>query len=194
MDFKTALAELLKHEGGYVHDPDDNGGETFRGVSRRSWPDWIGWAAVDAAKAAGNTTDYYIDAWFADDPEMARDVASLYYRHFWCPVERLGAPARVTAKLFNAAVNIGLKRAVMFAQGILLDLGRPLGLIDLLIDGDIGPRTQGAARLVFGSASGEEAFLQYFVARQTAYYVVLAQKPGQAKFLNGWKRRAKWLP
>lgn len=192
MDFKTALAEVLRHEGGYANDPDDHGGETFRGISRRSWPDWVGWAAIDAAKPAGQATADHLNAWFENDTEMARAVASFYRRNFWEPVERLGAPDRVTAKLFNAGVNIGLKRAVMFAQMALSGLSEPR--VFLAPDGIIGPQTQGAARLVFSRSENEEAFLQCFVARQLAHYQALAQKPGQAKYLAGWQRRARWLP
>jgi lysozyme family protein len=38
-DFKKALPIVLLHEGGYVYDPDDPGGETNFGISKRSHPD-----------------------------------------------------------------------------------------------------------------------------------------------------------
>lgn len=39
MDFDTAFARLMQHEGGYVNDPNDPGGETKFGISKRSYPD-----------------------------------------------------------------------------------------------------------------------------------------------------------
>jgi lysozyme family protein len=36
MDFDTAFQRLIGHEGGYVNDPRDPGGETKYGISRRS--------------------------------------------------------------------------------------------------------------------------------------------------------------
>ena len=37
--FRAALAFVLRHEGGYVNDPDDPGGETKYGISKRAHPD-----------------------------------------------------------------------------------------------------------------------------------------------------------
>ena len=37
--FDHAVKEILRHEGGYVDDPVDRGGETKYGISKRSYPD-----------------------------------------------------------------------------------------------------------------------------------------------------------
>ena len=39
MDFREAIEVILKHEGGYVNDPVDPGGETNMGISKRAYPD-----------------------------------------------------------------------------------------------------------------------------------------------------------
>lgn len=39
MNFDQAFDRLMDHEGGYVNDPQDPGGETKFGVSKRSYPD-----------------------------------------------------------------------------------------------------------------------------------------------------------
>ena len=36
-DFNKAIAIILKHEGGYVNDPDDPGGETNMGITKRDF-------------------------------------------------------------------------------------------------------------------------------------------------------------
>ena len=36
--FDIIIGVILKHEGGYVNDPDDLGGETKYGISKRSFP------------------------------------------------------------------------------------------------------------------------------------------------------------
>ena len=38
MEFKDAVKIILKHEGGYVNDPVDPGGETNMGISKRAYP------------------------------------------------------------------------------------------------------------------------------------------------------------
>ena len=37
-DFNDAFDETMGHEGGYVNDSNDAGGETYRGISRRFNP------------------------------------------------------------------------------------------------------------------------------------------------------------
>ena len=37
--FEIFVKEILRHEGGYVNDPDDWGGETKFGISKRRYPD-----------------------------------------------------------------------------------------------------------------------------------------------------------
>ncbi|HJW81700.1 MAG TPA: glycosyl hydrolase 108 family protein [Acidiferrobacterales bacterium] len=49
-DFKEAFELTLAHEGGYVKDPDDRGGETYKGIARRYNPGWPGWARINKAK------------------------------------------------------------------------------------------------------------------------------------------------
>jgi len=46
-NFKLFYAKLRKFEGGYVNDPDDRGGETYCGITRKNFPNWAGWAIVD---------------------------------------------------------------------------------------------------------------------------------------------------
>lgn len=49
-DFKTAYKKIEAAEGGYCFDPDDAGGETYKGISRRANPNWNGWISIDAIK------------------------------------------------------------------------------------------------------------------------------------------------
>ena len=39
MTFDILVKKVLKHEGGYVNDPSDPGGETKYGISKRAFPD-----------------------------------------------------------------------------------------------------------------------------------------------------------
>ena len=38
-EFKDIIEVTLEHEGGYVNDPDDLGGETNFGITKRFYPD-----------------------------------------------------------------------------------------------------------------------------------------------------------
>lgn len=83
--FENVLSHTLGFEGGYANDPADRGGETFRGISRKSWPNWPGWALIDQVKAAGLVSASAIDRRFADDAEMEKMVTDFYRDEFWKP-------------------------------------------------------------------------------------------------------------
>ncbi len=92
MTFDDAIDRILGHEGGYVNDPADPGGETKWGISKRSYPD------VDVAA-------------------LTRDGAkAIYRRDFW---DRIGAdslPASVRYQVLDFAVNSGIETAVRYLQ------------------------------------------------------------------------------
>lgn len=56
-DTVLALRKILRWEGGYVNDPDDSGGETIFGISRRSWPNLNLWSLLDEYKSIGMRKD-----------------------------------------------------------------------------------------------------------------------------------------
>ena len=41
-NFDEAFALTMKSEGGYANNPNDTGGETYKGVSRKNHPKWNG--------------------------------------------------------------------------------------------------------------------------------------------------------
>ena len=111
--FQQAVEVVLKHEGGYVNDPTDPGGETNFGISRRSYPD-------------------------LDIRNLTREQAiEIYRQDFW---ERWGydriRDLAVATKVFDMAVNMGPKRAHTLLQQALGLIGSPV-----VVDGILGPQT-----------------------------------------------------
>ena len=90
--FDKVIPLTLQFEGGYVNDPDDPGGETNFGISKRSYPD------VDIAN-------------------LTREGAiAIYKRDFWDRPELGTLPDPIGAKLFDLSVNMGLQGAVKVLQ------------------------------------------------------------------------------
>ena len=87
-----AIQLVLKHEGGYVNHPEDPGGETKYGISKRAYPD------VDIA----NLTEY--------------DARCIYKKDYWDKVKGDELPAALALVVFDTAVNMGIRRAVKFLQ------------------------------------------------------------------------------
>ena len=90
IDFDKAFDRLIGHEGGYVNDVRDPGGETNWGISKRSYPQ------LDIAR-------------------LTRDDAKAIYRHdFW---DVLGeADAAIKYQVFDFAVNGGLPVSIRKLQ------------------------------------------------------------------------------
>jgi lysozyme family protein len=110
--FEDIIEVVLEHEGGYVNDPKDPGGETNFGIARRSHPD------VDIA----NLTK-----------EGAKEI---YKEHYWVKnkVESLSEELRHI--YFDMCVNQGRGRAVKILQQTANAKGA-----GLKVDGGMGPMT-----------------------------------------------------
>lgn len=92
MDYDRAFEKVIGHEGGYVNDPRDPGGETKYGISKRAYPNInIRALTLDQAK-------------------------SIYKRDYWdrCHCDQL--PVIVRFHVFDAAVNSGVKQASIWLQ------------------------------------------------------------------------------
>lgn len=106
-EFKHAFDKMLGHEGfpGYVNDPNDPGGETVAGISRKWNPTFAGWAAVDAAKPGSPTR---INAALATNYQFRLQVEDHYHRFYWDPLVLDKEPSQRLADMcFDFAVNAG---------------------------------------------------------------------------------------
>lgn len=91
MSFNKAVAFVLHHEGGYSNDPNDTGGETNFGISKRAYPN-------------------------LDIRNLTKDDAiAIYKRDYW---DKLPAnlPTAIHCVLFDCAVNTGISRAIRLLQ------------------------------------------------------------------------------
>lgn len=92
-DFQQAFKLTLRNEGGYANDPNDPGGETKYGISKRSYPK-IGIKSLTRQQAA-----------------------RIYQRDFWNPIGGDQIQDQLLAnKLFDLSVNMGVSRAVRLLQ------------------------------------------------------------------------------
>ena len=116
-DFKTAHKKIEAAEGGYCFDPDDAGGETYKGISRRANPNWDGWISIDDIKKFHPTTFKGI---LKKTPELEKKVQDLYKDKYWDCFELDDVPNQLVAEqMFDTAVNQGQTAAIKFAQRVL---------------------------------------------------------------------------
>ena len=108
LSFQQIFDRLIGHEGGYVNDSRDPGGETNWGVTKRT------------AQANGYTGDM---------KTMTRQQAyEIYHRAFWVRYQCDQMPPAIAYQFFDAAVNHGFGNASRMLQ-------RAVGVLD---DGIIG--------------------------------------------------------
>jgi lysozyme family protein len=111
--FLKAFDYLMYHEGGYVNDKQDAGGETKFGISKHSYPN-------------------------LDIKSLTRDQArQIYFVDFWMKAKCVQInDENIAIKFFDLCVNMGISQAVKLIQRALRATGQ-----NVVEDGLIGPIT-----------------------------------------------------
>jgi lysozyme family protein len=159
----AALATFGTFEGGYVNDPDDPGGETKFGISKRSYPN----------EDIANLTI-----------ERAKFLAK---RDYWYPMRLDTLNCQMIANnLFDFAFHHGVRSVGKKFQFI---LSRPFGF-DGKIDGILGSATLGFANELIRSGQGAAFALHMSLVRARLEYYLATAKP---KYLTGFIKRAVYF-
>ena len=87
IDFNTAMNFVLRHEGGYVNNANDPGGETKYGISKRSYPN------LNIKEITQN------------------NAIDIYYRDYWLPSAADKLQGALSLIHFDTAVNMGVGTA-----------------------------------------------------------------------------------
>ena len=117
--FDEIIEVVLHHEGGYVNDPKDPGGETNFGIAKRSHPD-------------------------VDIKNLTKDGAKeIYKEHYWDKNKVESLPEQLRHIYFDMCVNQGKGRAVKILQKAANAKGK-----NLKVDGGLGPATLNAIQKI----------------------------------------------
>lgn len=173
------IDNLIKNiEGGYVNDPDDKGGETYAGISRRWHPDWLGWIIVDLYKESGEGFEKLL----LENEKLYLMVYEFYENNFLAPFSNIENDD-IEAELFDTAVNMSVKTAKKMLQESLNLLNRNEKLfLDLVVDGDIGQMTLSAMSKV-----NVNTLLTVLNGEQYVHYrKIVLKNHTQEKFFAGW--------
>lgn len=90
--FDSYFERLIGHEGGYVNNPKDPGGETRFGISKRSYP--------------------HLDI---KNLTLA-EAKAIYRRDYWDRMHGDRLPAGLAFDVFDTAVNSGIGQSIRFLQ------------------------------------------------------------------------------
>lgn len=161
-DIKKFLPKVFKVEGGYANIPGDAGGPTNKGVTIATF------------------RQYYGEEKTVDDLKKmtTEQVSKIYKDLFWdkCKGDDIKSQS-VAELLVDFAVNSGVKTAVRKIQR----------LVRVTDDGILGKVTVGA----INNKNPQTLFNELYDVRVAYYKQLVARKPSQKKFLNGWLNRLK---
>lgn len=117
-NFDKSLNFVLEKEGEFVNHPQDPGGMTNLGCTKKVWEEWVG-HPVDEKQMRALTK---------------ADVAPLYQRKYWNACRCSELPSGLDLCVFDTAINSGAGRAIKLLQGCL----------GVVADGAIGNNTMAA--------------------------------------------------
>ena len=182
MKIEEAFEKLLVHEGFYSNDPDDLGGETIYGISRKNWPVWTGWSIVDSYKNKSNFIEN-----LKRDMQLKSLCVVFYKKNFWDVNDvELITDDKIQYELFDTGVNTGTVKAAMFFQEALNLCNRnQQDYPDLKVDGDIGLTTLSA----FLKCRKDSVYKTMNLLQGEYYMNITRNKPVQEKYFNGWLNR-----
>jgi|GEM_PF-2209546 len=166
--FAKFLPTVLKHEGGFVNDPDDPGGATNKGITLETFK--------ANAKLLG------VSPTLDNLKKLTNEQAGIIYQQkYWNKVkgDDIQDP-QVAYQYVDFYINAG-NNAVKVMQKSLKDLGQ-----DVTVDGKMGKNT-----LIAINNVDPEKLHDKFRENRIKYYENLASnKSSLKKFLKGWTNRA----
>jgi lysozyme family protein len=163
-NFPSALAFVLKVEGGYSDTPGDAGGPTDFGVTQ---------LVYSAYRAAHGLPDQSVAN------IAASEVSDIYKSEYWDAVHGDELPAGVDLAAFDSAVNNGPGTSAKLLQQA----------AGVTADGSIGPATLAAV-----NAADPHALASRMIDMRVAYYrQICIAHPLDEEFLDGWLNRCAAL-
>jgi lysozyme family protein len=179
--FELAIPHVLLHEGGLADNKDDPGGITQFGISLR-------WLKAQGHDVGDFTHDGDVNP--DDIRKMSKDDAINLYRTYWW--DKFGFSRfdfqPLATKVFDGAVNMGVKQAVILLQRVFVTEGD----LAFVIDGVLGPDTiQTANSLTASNGDKTVQFMLDYVGVEEVFYNKLADsRPKFEQFRKSWINRA----
>nr|WP_313671336.1 glycosyl hydrolase 108 family protein [Enterobacter mori] len=170
--FSKISGVILQHEGGYVNDPDDRGGETNMGITIATW-------------RAYAPTDLNIEATSSTLRNMTKKQAEvIYYNHYWIPKGFCNLEnTKIVLMVYDWTITSG--RAVTQIRKMLRNEYNPNLVVSNTMDDDM-------IHCINAIEEQEQLLLRIAEIRKD-YYRSLTITDGvpntQVRFLNGWINR-----
>ena len=131
--FDEIIEIVLEHEGGYVNDPDDAGGETKYGIAKRWYPN-------------------------VDIKNLTKEQAKkIYHTDYWRRGKCDDVPPQLRHIYFDMCVNFGRRGAVKVLQ----QAANSKNKNKIEVDGGLGPATLNAIQKISLTLRYDYAILKF---------------------------------
>ena len=190
--FIDAYHHTMSNEGGYVNDPDDVGGETYKGISRKYNPSWNGWEIIDKMKNSecGSTFPDNLGEVNEQTIELNLRVKGYYKLAYFDPYLGDDMEYGLALEMFDTSVNMGVGRAVKFLQIALNVLNRNEVLYpDMVEDGAYGNNTNQCLQTYLKTDTIDLLVKIINVLQGNHYIDYMKKSPTQEKYARGWFKR-----
>ncbi len=167
-DISKSLVVIFGHEGGYVNDPIDPGGETKYGISKHSYP-------------------------HEDIKHLTlKRAAWLYEQDFWNPLHLTELKSQgLATEVFDTAVNCGVGTSARIVQKVCNHLnGRGR---DYPVDGRLTSETIRWLNFYTAEKSRRLQIYKLLNGYQLGRYIdIVDHNPKMEKYLKSWLSRVNW--
>jgi len=185
--FLISLAILLKFEGFYSNDPVDKGGETYCGISRKNFPNWLGWIIIDSAKDSKQFL-----ALLKANLKLEQLVRDFYYENFWLKMNCdliADQSQSIASELFELSVNTGITRATIILQTTLNVLNNNQKLYsDIRTDGKFGSQTLATLQTSLSKNKFKRVFNVINILQGCFYIKLMLNNPVYEKYIGFFDR------
>jgi len=175
MSFRSALDFVLGREGGFVDHPSDPGGATNFGITQATLDAW--------------TDSRMFPRKSVRDIER-NELESIYRERYWAPVQGATLDPRLALVLFDSAVLFGVDDAIPWLQSALCEASAS----EIVVDGDLGPKTRAALDVVLERSDGAVGLCCIVVLYRRNRHRQRARTHRPSRdFLDGWIARTDHL-
>jgi len=184
ISFNEAFENTVKYEGGYSNDKYDSGGETYMGISRVYHPNWEGWKLIDEGRKSNIGLEGYT---------ILLMVKEHYKKEYWNKIkgDQL-KDQKIANKVFDVAVNMGIRTSIKFLQKGLNLLNRnQKNYQNIKVDGIIGDKTLQALGYYLKNDKNVHLLKIINILQGKRYIDIVERNRTQQRFIRGWLKRVE---
>ena len=197
-DYVRALSFTMAAEGAYSYREADTGLQTYKGISRKWNPKWVGWVIVDKAlekypelkipykkpPASIHKLNFVLNV----NEELEYLIYDFYYENYYTKCGAWNIGGKLAIVLFDMAVISGTRRASKTLQ-------KTLNLhfkTSLVVDSQVGSGTLKVLTEVIGS-KGLILVVEKLIYEYQDNLIEASKLEGNEENYNGWMNRISHL-